>query len=97
MINPVSLLMTTQPASSVATTAGNQGTSFGAYLQAALHQANSTVTNADALASQYAMGGNVSVQQLMIAEQQASLAVDTVSQVSNKVVTAYQSVMNMQI
>lgn len=63
----------------------------------ALNQANSLSSQADSLAASYAAGGPVSVDNLMVAEQKASLALDMVVQVNNRVVSAYQSVMNMQV
>lgn len=63
----------------------------------ALNQANSLSSQADSLAASYAAGGPVSVDNLMVAEQKASLGLDMVVQVNNRVVSAYQSVMNMQV
>lgn len=76
---------------------GQSGTSFSQVLGDALNQANQLSTQADQLSASYAAGGPVSVDQLMIAEQQASAALDLVVQVRNRVVSAYQSVMNMQV
>jgi flagellar hook-basal body complex protein FliE len=73
------------------------GPSFGQFLSGAVDQANSLSNQADVLASQYAAGAPVSVDQLMISEQQASMALGLVVQVRDRVVSAYQSVMNMQI
>jgi flagellar hook-basal body complex protein FliE len=70
---------------------------FSDFLSQALDQANQLSTSADTLSAQYAAGGPVSVDSMMIAEQKASLALDLVVQVRDRVVSAYQSVMNMQI
>lgn len=70
---------------------------FSKYLSNALDDANSLSNQADKLSAVFAAGGPVTVDQLMIAEQKASLAVDLVVQVRNRVVSAYQSIMNMQI
>lgn len=98
---PVSGLPQTIPIPSIpgsaSATAGTSGTGFANYLSQAIDQANQLSTNADSLTAQYAAGGPVSVDQLMVAQQQASLALDMVVQVNNRVVSAYQSVMNMQI
>ncbi len=75
----------------------SQDTGFASYLANALDQVNALSNNADQLAAEFAAGGPVTVDQLMIAEQKASLAVDLVVQVRNRVVSAYQSIMNMQI
>ena len=71
--------------------------SFGEFLQNAMDSTNQVLNQADTNASVYAAGGPVSVDQLMISEQQASLALDTVVQVRDRVVSAYQSIMNMQV
>ncbi len=70
---------------------------FGQFLQNALDSTNQLSNQADAMSASYVAGGPVSVDQLMIAEQKASLALDTVVQVRNRVVSAYQSIMNMQV
>lgn len=53
--------------------------------------------NANQLAQSYATGGSVTAAQLMIAEQKASLGVDMVAQVNNRVQEAYRTIMNMQV
>ena len=82
-------------AGSAPTVGAGQG--FGNVLANALDEANQLSNQADTLASTYAAGGPVSVDQLMITEQKASLAVDLVVQVRNRAVSAYQSIMNMQV
>lgn len=89
---PGSVTSGSQSASATST-----GPSFGSMLQNALTQANGLSTKADSMAASYAAGGPVSVDQLMVAEQQASLAVSLVVQVRDRVVSAYQNIMNMQI
>lgn len=80
---------------STASSSGN--VSFSGMVSQALQGVSSSLNQADQLASSFAVGGNVSIDQLMLAEQQASLAVDTVAQVQQKVVQSYQQLMNMQI
>ncbi|MFD1674707.1 flagellar hook-basal body complex protein FliE [Alicyclobacillus fodiniaquatilis] len=76
---------------------GSSGPSFSAFLGQELDKVNQITANADADAQSYATGGSVTAAQLMIAEEQASLAVDTVSQVSSRVQNAYSTMMNMQV
>ncbi len=71
--------------------------SFGQFLQSGLDSTNQLLNQADTTASVYAAGGPVTVDQLMIAEQQATLALDTVVQVRDRVLNAYQTIMNMQV
>lgn len=85
-----------QPTTPVGT-AQSADNSFGAFLSQAVDQANNLSNQADVTASSYAAGGPVSVDQVMISEQKASLALDLVVQVRNRVVSAYQSIMNMQV
>lgn len=96
---PVSVWSSLSPASQATTqTSGSTaGQSFGQFLSSAIDQASSLSNQADVLAAQYAAGSPVSVDQLMIAEQQASMALSLVVQVRDRVVSAYQTVMNMQV
>ncbi|MFB5191425.1 flagellar hook-basal body complex protein FliE [Alicyclobacillus fastidiosus] len=71
--------------------------SFSDFLAQELDKVNQVSDTADQLAQSYATGGSVTASQLMVAEQQASLAVDMVSQVASRVTSAYQTVMNMQV
>ncbi|RIV29384.1 flagellar hook-basal body complex protein FliE [Alicyclobacillaceae bacterium I2511] len=73
------------------------GSGFGQLLSKALTEVNQASSQADGMAAEYAAGGPVSVDQLMVAEQQASLALDLTVQVRDRVVSAYQTVMNMQM
>lgn len=94
-ISPISpqVVPQTSPAGGSTST----GDSFASFLSQAIDQASALSNQADAAATSYAAGGQVSVDQVMIAEQQASLALDLVVQVRNRVVNAYQSIMNMQV
>ncbi|MCL6593685.1 MAG: flagellar hook-basal body complex protein FliE [Alicyclobacillus sp.] len=94
--------------SPVAATSGNQhsgvnpsgpgqGSSFADVLANLWDAANQAMQQADTAAAEYTAGGPVTLDQLMVKEQQASLALDLVVQVRNRVVSAYQSLMNMQI
>lgn len=104
-ITPITIPQSLQQA---AAAAGSTGTSHtgaassasGGFAQAlanAVDQTNNALQSADQMASTYAAGGPVSIDQLMVAEQQASLSLDLVVQVRDRVVSAYQSIMNMQI
>ncbi|MDQ0190562.1 flagellar hook-basal body complex protein FliE [Alicyclobacillus cycloheptanicus] len=70
---------------------------FASALGSAIDQVDALSNQADQMAASYAAGGPVTVDQLMVAEQQASLAVDLVVQVRDRAVSAYQTIMNMQI
>ncbi|WAH35408.1 flagellar hook-basal body complex protein FliE [Alicyclobacillus dauci] len=95
-IQAVSNVVSGQPLQPSSTVSG-QGPSFADFLGQALDKVNQISQNADQLAQSYATGGQVTAAQLMIAEQQASLAVDTVVQVNNRVQQMYSTMMNMQV
>ncbi|WP_273366719.1 flagellar hook-basal body complex protein FliE [Alicyclobacillus herbarius] len=79
---------------------GSQGrptSSFSDVLGEALDEVNGVLQQADQLAASYAAGGPTTIDQLMVAEQQASLALDLTVQTRDRIVSAYQSLMNMQI
>jgi flagellar hook-basal body complex protein FliE len=86
-----------QMSASTGTAPNTADQGFAKYLSNALDEANALSNQADQLAATFAAGGPVTVDQLMVAEQKASLAVDLVVQVRNRVVSTYQSIMNMQI
>ncbi|WP_067931410.1 flagellar hook-basal body complex protein FliE [Alicyclobacillus kakegawensis] len=71
--------------------------SFSDVLGKALDDVNGILQQADQAAVSYAAGGPTTIDQLMVAEQQASLALDLVVQTRDRVVSAYQSLMNMQM
>ncbi|QQE80802.1 flagellar hook-basal body complex protein FliE [Alicyclobacillus sp. SO9] len=77
--------------------AKNNGVGFGKFLSQAVNGTNQALQTANQLTAAYAAGSNVPIDKVMIAEQQASLAVDLTVQVRNRVVSAYKSVMNMQV
>ncbi|MFT5579925.1 MAG: flagellar hook-basal body complex protein FliE [Paraglaciecola psychrophila] len=71
---------------------------FGEMLSNAVNSVNSTQKASGALSTAYATGDpSVSLSQVMVASQKSSVAFQAMTQVRNKVVEAYQSVMNMPI
>ena len=69
------------------------GPSFGDTLQSALGSVNTLQNHAGAMAQDFAAGKTSDVHGVMIAAEQATLALQLTTQVRNKVVEAYQSVM----
>jgi flagellar hook-basal body complex protein FliE len=99
-VNSVSPVGAPSPMSGAGTSPAapaSQGTTFSEWLANALQTASDLSAQADALAAAYAAGEPVTVDQLMIAEQQASLALSLVVQTRDRVVNAYQTLMNMQL
>jgi flagellar hook-basal body complex protein FliE len=73
------------------------GESFAGTLQKALENVNNLQVNAEDAAKKLAMGEAEDVHQVMIAVEQAKLAMQLTVQVRNKVVEAYQEISRMQI
>lgn len=71
---------------------------FAALLQASLDQVNSAQLDADALQKQFDLNNpNVNLQEVMVSLQKANISFQTMVQVRNKLVSAYQEIMNMQV
>ena len=86
----------------VAGAAGAQGTApgadFAALLKSALDQVNGLQTRAMGLAQDFELGKKgVELHDVMLAMQKANIAFQGTVQVRNRLVTAYQDIMNMQI
>jgi flagellar hook-basal body complex protein FliE len=75
-----------------------EGADFAAVLKSSLDQVNRM--QQESLAKQQAFEAgdpNANLQDVMVSLQKASLSFQTMVQVRNKLVTAYQEVMNMQV
>lgn len=71
---------------------------FGQLLKSAINDANQLQNNATDLAQRFEEGDkNIHLTDVMIATQKAHLSLQTVAQVRNHVVSAYQDIMNMPI
>ena len=71
---------------------------FMKIFQAQLEQVNSLQQNANELGERFALGDDsVHLSEVMIATQKAGIAVQATVQVRNKLVSAYQEIMNMQV
>ncbi len=94
MIPPISGI-TTAPVAAP-NPASPQG-DFGKAITSALESVSQAEFTANSLAEDVAIGGETSVQELMVATTKAALSVDLLVQVRNKAVEAYQEIMRMQI
>jgi flagellar hook-basal body complex protein FliE len=97
-IPPISGVPATVPAA--APTAGvpePAGKGFGEAIGNMLQDVSRAEFQADALATDVALGGDTSVHELMVAMTKASLSVDLLVQVRNRALEAYQEIMRMQI
>lgn len=71
---------------------------FADALKASLNKVNEVQQESLKLGKNFAMGDDsVSLSDVMIAGQKASIAFQTTIQVRNKLVSAYQDIMNMQV
>lgn len=83
--------------SSTAETQG-EGADFASVLKASLDQVNQMQLDSQAKQQAFETGDpNANLQDVMVSLQKASLSFQTMVQVRNKLVSAYQEVMNMQV
>lgn len=75
-----------------------QGPEFSDMFKSAINSVSETQKASKALVTAYEQGDpGVSLSQVMVASQKASVSFEALTQVRNKLVEAYQSVMNMPI
>ena len=86
-------------ASSTAATAdAAQGPAFGALLKQGIDAVNQSQQSADALTTAWERGvPGVDLAQVMIETQKASVSFRALNEVRNRLVSAYQDIMNMSI
>lgn len=73
-------------------------TDFGQVLQSAIAQVSSAQMQAQEMSKGFAAGDpNVNLQDVMVNLQKANLSFQQMVQVRNKLVTAYQDIMNMSV
>ncbi len=71
---------------------------FNEKLKAAVDQVNNVQQVADKLSMQFVSGeSNTDLHEVMISLQKANVSFQSMVQVRNKLVTAYQEIMNMQV
>ncbi|MGE0073285.1 MAG: flagellar hook-basal body complex protein FliE [Thiomonas sp.] len=84
-------------AAALGATAATQQGDFAATLKTALDGVNGALQQANALQQQFISGAaDVSLSDVMLASQKASLSFQAALQVRNKLVSAYQDIMNIQ-
>lgn len=75
-----------------------QGPEFSEMFKSAINAVNETQQTSKAMATAYEQGDpGVSLSQVMVASQKASVSFEALTQVRNKLVEAYQDVMKMPI
>lgn len=74
------------------------GVDFSEKLKVAVDQVNAAQKSADKLSEQFVSDqSNVDLHEVMISLQKANVSFQSMVQVRNKLVTAYQEIMNMQV
>jgi flagellar hook-basal body complex protein FliE len=77
---------------------GAEGSDFATLLRSSIDQVNAAQQEADKLGSAFEQGvPGADLQDVMISLQKANISFQTMVQVRNKLVTAYQEIMNMQV
>jgi flagellar hook-basal body complex protein FliE len=76
---------------------GQSGSGFGSVLADAIGRVEQFQQNADSSIGKFLSGEDEEVHRVALATEQASLSFDLFLQVRNKVVSAYQEVMRMQM
>ena len=74
-----------------------QAPSFGELMQQAIDGVNETQMQASSLRTSFELGENVDLSQVMIAVQKSRISFEALTQVRNKLLSAYQDVMNMSV
>lgn len=81
-----------------AETTGAGATDFGALLKASIEQVNNTQQNAGALAQGFEAGApGADLGEVMVALQKADISFKAMTEVRNRLVNAYQEIMNMPL
>ncbi len=71
---------------------------FGQLLKSAVDQVNTVQQTADQLSQEFVRGNQeVNLHEVMISLQKANISFQSMIQVRNRLVTAYQEIMNMQV
>jgi len=75
----------------------DQGPNFGELMQQAINQVNETQMQASSLTTAFELGENIDLSQVMIAVNKSRVSFEALTQVRNKLLSAYQDVMNMSV
>ena len=74
-----------------------QSESFADLMQQAIGKVNETQMQASSLRKAFELGEDVDISAVMIAVQKSRISFEALTQVRNKLLTAYQDVMNMSV
>ena len=74
-----------------------QGASFGESLQQSLEKVNELQMVANDKATRFDMGEDIPITEVMLAKEKAGIAFEATLQLRNKVLSAYQEIMQMPV
>lgn len=91
-------VMAAQARGESAAATAEAGADFGALFRDSIDAVNESMMEARAKATAFEAGDpTVSITEVMVASQRAGLEFQTVNEVRNKLLTAYQEIMSMQV
>ncbi len=96
-ISPISIPSVSAAAAAALPSSATSGASFQSLLQNAVHNVETSSAQAEAAVSNYMSGGNQEIHSMVLATQNADLNFEMFMQVRNKVVSAYEEIMRMQV
>jgi flagellar hook-basal body complex protein FliE len=96
-ISPITLPIAPAAPASLSPAAGTSDMSFQSMLTNAVNSVESSSAKADAAVAGYLSGGTGELHSTILATQNADLNFEMFMQVRNKVVSAYEEIMRMQV
>jgi len=96
-ISPITLPVAPALSPVPSTAAAGSGASFQSFLQNAVNKVETANTQASDAVANYMSGGNQEIHSMVLATQNADLNFEMFMQVRNKVVSAYEEIMRMQV
>jgi len=97
MITKMRMMQSQLSSESVSGTGQGKGVSFTDALQKSLEQVNEVQSVAKDKMTAFEMGEDISITEVMLAKEKASVAFEATLQIRNKVLSAYQEIMQMPV
>lgn len=91
------LFAAAKPSADLASDSAASGPSFGQMLQGALGQVSTLQDHAGQMATSFAQGKTGDIHSVMIASEQATMALQLTTQIRNKAIDAYQEIMRISM
>lgn len=97
MVEAISTAAILQKFSPQAERAADPASSFAELLKGSLEKVNTDLKTAEALSQDFALGKDVELHEVVLASEQANLALQLTIQIRTKMLEAYQEIMRMQL